>query len=72
MNPERHYMADVSSKLAAIAQFVEEGNYFIINRPRHQVFLSNQPINQLSITPAEFKFLASTKMHKILSILIGF
>ncbi len=32
--PERHYMADVSGKLRKIMAMVEEGDYFIINRPR--------------------------------------
>ncbi len=32
--PEDHYMADVSDKLKQIRQMVEEGDYFIINRPR--------------------------------------
>ena len=32
--PEQHYMADVSKKLAATMVMVEEGDYFIINRPR--------------------------------------
>ena len=32
--PNQHYMADVSKKLAATMVMVEEGDYFIINRPR--------------------------------------
>ena len=32
--PEDHYMADVSAKITAIMKMVEEGDYFIINRPR--------------------------------------
>jgi hypothetical protein len=32
--PLKHYMADVSSKLADTLQMVEDGEYFIINRPR--------------------------------------
>ena len=32
--PDQHYMADVSKKLAATMVMVEEGDYFIINRPR--------------------------------------
>ncbi len=32
--PEEHYMADVSSKLEQTRKMVEEGDYFIINRPR--------------------------------------
>ena len=31
---DEHYMADVSNKLAKIRQMVEDGDYFIINRPR--------------------------------------
>lgn len=46
--PERHFMADTSSKLAQIMQMVEEGAYFTINRPRqygkttsvHSLFLA--------------------------------
>jgi hypothetical protein len=32
--PDRHYMADVSHKMADTLKFVEKGLYFIINRPR--------------------------------------
>ncbi|MEN9612936.1 MAG: hypothetical protein RLZZ628_3750 [Bacteroidota bacterium] len=32
--PDRHYMADVSQKMAATLKLVQEGEYFIINRPR--------------------------------------
>ncbi|SDL04957.1 AAA-like domain-containing protein [Halanaerobium congolense] len=32
--PEKHYMADVSKKIAAIEKMVEEGKYFTINKPR--------------------------------------
>ena len=32
--PARHYMADVSTKIAKIMQMVEDEDYFIINRPR--------------------------------------
>jgi AAA-like domain len=32
--PEDHYMADISKKLATTVQMVEDGAYFIINRPR--------------------------------------
>ena len=32
--PAKHYMADVSKKMAQIYTMVEEGDYFIINRPR--------------------------------------
>jgi hypothetical protein len=32
--PARHYMADVSKKHQRIAAMVEDGDYFIINRPR--------------------------------------
>ncbi len=32
--PKRHYMADVSQKLAQAYKMIEKGNYFIINRPR--------------------------------------
>ena len=32
--PEDHYMADVSKKLDQIYTLVEDGEYFIINRPR--------------------------------------
>lgn len=33
-NPDRHWMADVSGKIAEILDMVEAGDYFIINRPR--------------------------------------
>ena len=33
-HPTKHYMADVSGKLEQIRKMVEEGDYFIINRPR--------------------------------------
>ena len=32
--PKRHYIADVSTKLAKALKMIEEGEYFIINRPR--------------------------------------
>ncbi len=32
--PSQHYMADVSKKLARTIRLVEDGEYFIINRPR--------------------------------------
>jgi hypothetical protein len=32
--PEKHYMADISDKIAAIFKMVEAGDYFVINRPR--------------------------------------
>ncbi|MBU0764879.1 MAG: AAA-like domain-containing protein [Bacteroidetes bacterium] len=32
--PERHYMVDISNKLNAIMEMVEQGDYFTINRPR--------------------------------------
>ena len=32
--PERHFMADVSGKIQAILRLVEDGSYFVINRPR--------------------------------------
>jgi hypothetical protein len=32
--PKQHYTADFSKKLEKIAEMVERGNYFIINRPR--------------------------------------
>ena len=33
-HPTKHYMADVSGKIEQIRKMVEEGDYFIINRPR--------------------------------------
>ena len=33
-NPKRHFMADISGKVAQVMQIVEYGDYFIINRPR--------------------------------------
>jgi hypothetical protein len=33
-HPTKHYMADVSGKLQYIRKMVDEGDYFIINRPR--------------------------------------
>ncbi len=32
--PEKHYMADTSEKIHAILRMVEDGSYFVINRPR--------------------------------------
>jgi hypothetical protein len=32
--PERHYMVDISGRVAEIRQMVEDGEYFTINRPR--------------------------------------
>ncbi|MEY4935904.1 MAG: hypothetical protein RIS64_2263 [Bacteroidota bacterium] len=31
---DKHYMADVSAKMSEILQLIDEGEYFIINRPR--------------------------------------
>ncbi len=33
-HPTKHFMANVSKKLATVLAMVEEGDYFIINRPR--------------------------------------
>ncbi len=33
-NPRKHYMADISGKLAQVMRMVERGDYFVINRPR--------------------------------------
>ncbi|HLP61071.1 MAG TPA: AAA family ATPase, partial [Candidatus Deferrimicrobium sp.] len=32
--PERHYMVDISGKINEIFKMVEQGDYFVINRPR--------------------------------------
>lgn len=32
--PEKHYMVDISDKIAEIMKMVERGDYFVINRPR--------------------------------------
>lgn len=32
--PEKHYMVDISNKTAQIFKMVEQGEYFVINRPR--------------------------------------
>jgi hypothetical protein len=32
--PEKHYMVDTSNKISAIKTMVEQGDYFVINRPR--------------------------------------
>ena len=32
--PEKHYMADISDKIKAIAAMVQNEEYFTINRPR--------------------------------------
>ncbi|MCX6582435.1 MAG: AAA family ATPase, partial [Candidatus Aminicenantes bacterium] len=32
--PERHYMVDISDKINEIFKMVEQGDYFVINRPR--------------------------------------
>ncbi len=32
--PHKHYMADISTKLEAILKMIDNGEYFIINRPR--------------------------------------
>ncbi|MBF0406669.1 MAG: AAA family ATPase [Candidatus Riflebacteria bacterium] len=33
-NPKRHYMVDTSAKLKQILKLIEDGEYFVINRPR--------------------------------------
>ncbi len=33
-NSKRHFMADISGKVAQVMEMVEDGDYFIINRPR--------------------------------------
>lgn len=32
--PQKHYMADLSSRVAAVRRMIEEGSYFVINRAR--------------------------------------
>jgi hypothetical protein len=32
--PGKHYMADTSNKITAVLKMIEEGEYFVINRPR--------------------------------------
>jgi hypothetical protein len=32
--PEKHYMVDISNKTAAIFEMIQQGDYFVINRPR--------------------------------------
>ena len=32
--PNQHYMADISHKYAATMEYINTGEYFIINRPR--------------------------------------
>ncbi len=32
--PDRHYMVDISNKIAKIFRMIEQGDYFTINRPR--------------------------------------
>ncbi|HLP47534.1 MAG TPA: AAA family ATPase, partial [Candidatus Kapabacteria bacterium] len=32
--PEEHYMVDISSKTSKILRMIEQGDYFVINRPR--------------------------------------
>ncbi len=50
--PHKHYMADASRKLEQVVAIVEEGEYFIINRPRQygkttMLHLLNERLNQL-------------------------
>ena len=47
----KHYMADISGKLKAIVQMIENGEYFIINRPRQygkttMMYAINQELKQ--------------------------
>jgi hypothetical protein len=35
--PGRHYMADMSGKVDQIMEFVANGDYFTINRPRQGI-----------------------------------
>jgi len=32
--PRKHYMVDISNKIAAIVKMIAQGDYFVINRPR--------------------------------------
>ena len=32
--PEKHYMVNISNKIEQILPMVEEGEYFVINKPR--------------------------------------
>ena len=60
--PERHYMADTSAKLAEIMRLVEDGSYFVINRPR-----------QYGKTTTLFLLERQLRQHaEYLPILIGF
>ena len=51
--PEDHFMGDISQKLAATYRMVEEGDYFIINRPRQygkttMLYTLTQKLNKTS------------------------
>jgi hypothetical protein len=50
--PERHYMADISQKITGIMNMIEQGDYFVINRPRQYgktttLFRLEQELNPL-------------------------
>jgi hypothetical protein len=46
--PDRHYMVDISGKIAQITQLVETGEYFTISRPRQ--FGKTTTLSQLART----------------------
>ena len=33
-NPQRHFLVDLSGKVARVRKLIEQGDYFAINRPR--------------------------------------
>ncbi|MFK7980287.1 MAG: AAA-like domain-containing protein, partial [Saprospiraceae bacterium] len=60
--PHRHYMMDSTQKMKEVMQMVDDGDYFIINRPRQYgktttLFLLGEALNDLAdYVPIEMNF----------------
>jgi hypothetical protein len=59
-NPELHYMVDTSSRIAQMKKMVDNGKYFVINRPRQfgkttSIFLLRKMLSQ-DYTPLQLDF----------------
>ncbi len=65
--PERHYMVDISSRLAEIKKMVDNGNYFTINRARQYgktttlKALSKVLEKEYSVAAIDFQMVSASK-----------
>lgn len=54
--PGKHYMVDISAKLADIFILVEQGHYFVINRPRQYGEVTGVQMELTRIADRLFEF----------------